>query len=347
MDLDPNPFDRYASLSSIKTIPRRILSNSNSKLISILLTALTSFSAPASASQIDGINKCSSLNFAYDNSFSEPPLSILQINFHEISAGNAAKDTIILIHGMNSNLATWASVTARLSANHRVIVYDQRGHGASAAAGTKYTNSTMAGDLDSLMTHLNIDRATIIGHSLGGRTAIKFADLFPNRVENLIVSDMHIRGEAVDFDAGIRRADQLKAMPKSFSHQSEAIAELDRIFGPENASWSRVIGAKMSQGEDGRWSFDINPAVGELYETYALYENLAPSLRRARAPILFIRAEDGANGTAILRTEHAIQIRDIRPDATIIKIDGADHSVHKSHPMEFIQTVEAFLAKEN
>ncbi len=304
------------------------------------------FSTESSALTIIN-NDCSSLYLTYENSNSEEPLLGSEINFRDFSKANSTKETLILIHGLNSNLSAWEGVIDQFTSNYRVVIFDQRGHGSTLERGSRYTNATMAGDLKGLMDHLNIKNATIVGHSMGGRTAIKFAALYPNLVRHLIVSDMHVRGEPVDFEAGLLRADALRALPATFANQNDAVVALNQIYGKGNENWSQVVASKMSRNEEGRWSFDIRPAAGELYETFALYEDLSPSLIRVQAPTLFIRAEDGTGGTAVLRSKDVNQILSLRPHTQIIKIDGADHSIHKSHPKQFARIVTEFINAKN
>ncbi len=83
-----------------------------------------------------------------------PPLRPFDIHYEEHGKGNP--ETIVLIHGLDSITRTWDPIVAELAKKYHVVVYDQRGHGQSAARGTDYSAGVMASDLQALMDHLDI-----------------------------------------------------------------------------------------------------------------------------------------------------------------------------------------------
>lgn len=98
--------------------------------------------------------------------------------------------TIVLLHGMGaaSDRSSWAEVAPRLEGDHRLLVPDLRGHGASPRPAS-YTLDEMAADVAHLMDLLGIARATVVGHSMGGVVAIVLAQARPDLVEALVVED--------------------------------------------------------------------------------------------------------------------------------------------------------------
>jgi len=92
---------------------------------------------------------------------------------------------IVLIHGMLNSSSHWRSVALNLALEHTVIAPDLIGHGDSAAPRGDYSLGAHAASIRDLLAAIGIDRATIVGHSLGGGVAMQFFYQFPQRVERL------------------------------------------------------------------------------------------------------------------------------------------------------------------
>ncbi|MFG3436412.1 alpha/beta fold hydrolase [Nonomuraea sp. NPDC047897] len=102
--------------------------------------------------------------------------------------GDAAAPPMVLLHGRTADHNDWNGVTQHFAARHHVIVPDLRGHGASGRP-DGYLLPDMAGDVAALLDHLGLDRATVVGHSLGGVVACVLAVRHPDRVERLVLED--------------------------------------------------------------------------------------------------------------------------------------------------------------
>jgi pimeloyl-ACP methyl ester carboxylesterase len=92
---------------------------------------------------------------------------------------------IVLIHGMVNSSRHWEEVALRLSGRYRVIAPDLIGHGDSAAVRGDYSLGAHAASIRDLLATIGVDRATIVGHSLGGGVAMQFFYQFPQRTERL------------------------------------------------------------------------------------------------------------------------------------------------------------------
>ncbi|HEX9481600.1 MAG TPA: alpha/beta fold hydrolase [Solirubrobacteraceae bacterium] len=94
---------------------------------------------------------------------------------------------VVLIHGMLNSSSHWQSVARRLATQHTVVAPDLIGHGDSAAPRGDYSLGAHAAAIRDLLTAIGIERATIVGHSLGGGVAMQFFYQFPQRVERLVL----------------------------------------------------------------------------------------------------------------------------------------------------------------
>ncbi len=105
------------------------------------------------------------------------------VSFIEAGSG----PVLLLIHGMAGTCANWEAVIEPLAINHTVIAPDFPGHGASAPGGGDYSLGSLASGLRDLMLALGHERATLVGHSLGGGVALQFTYQFPEMVERLVL----------------------------------------------------------------------------------------------------------------------------------------------------------------
>lgn len=110
-----------------------------------------------------------------------------RLTLHYAEWGEADAPPLLLIHGGRDHCRNWDRVAGRLSRDWRIIAPDLRGHGDSqwSACGV-YTYDAYLWDLLALTEHLQLDRATLVGHSLGGYIALRYAAAFPERMRKLV-----------------------------------------------------------------------------------------------------------------------------------------------------------------
>ena len=103
--------------------------------------------------------------------------------FVKVGSGPA----LLLLHGLGCDHSTWNGVIDSLARNYTVIAPDLLGHGASDAPRADYSLGGYANGMRDLLTLLEIDRVTVVGHSFGGGVAMQFAYQYPERTERLIL----------------------------------------------------------------------------------------------------------------------------------------------------------------
>src|SRR5438034_5535054 len=114
-------------------------------------------------------------------------VTVYGAKIHYAEAGNG--NPVILIHGLADNVTIWEPVIPALAARFRVIALDQIGFGRSDKPLLNYRVSTLVDFLDGFLTELKIERASLVGNSLGGWVAAAYALAHPERVERLVLSD--------------------------------------------------------------------------------------------------------------------------------------------------------------
>lgn len=128
----------------------------------------------------------------------EMPLKTATVHGRSIAYVEAGEGPVLLlIHGMAGECANWREVIEPLARHHTVIAPDLPGHGASAPGHGDYSLGALAAGLRDLLTTLGHERATIVGHSLGGGVAMQFFYQFPQRTERLVLVSSGGLGQGV------------------------------------------------------------------------------------------------------------------------------------------------------
>ncbi|WP_173086353.1 alpha/beta fold hydrolase [Phytohabitans rumicis] len=109
------------------------------------------------------------------------------IKYRDTGAGD---DTLVLLHGWSQSQAMFGRLTGLLDAELRVVTYDMRNHGESGRTGDGARIASLAADLHELLDHLGIDRAHLLGHSMGASVLWSYADQYGTaRIRSLVVVD--------------------------------------------------------------------------------------------------------------------------------------------------------------
>ncbi len=120
----------------------------------------------------------------------ELEIRYLALHGHRVAYRQAGSGpVIVLVHGITSNSETWLRVMPYLARSFTVIAPDLLGHGESAKPRGDYSLGAYASGLRDLLVALGHDRATFVGHSLGGGIAMQLAYQFPERCERLVLVD--------------------------------------------------------------------------------------------------------------------------------------------------------------
>ena len=116
------------------------------------------------------------------------------VSYTDSGAGNA----LILLHGFLENKKMWQHFTPTLSKNNRVITIDLLGHGQSDCLGYVHTMELQAEMIFALLAHLNVKKASFVGHSMGGYVALACAEMYPGALINLVLLNSTAAADSED-----------------------------------------------------------------------------------------------------------------------------------------------------
>jgi esterase len=241
---------------------------------------------------------------------------------------------LIILHGLLGASGNWHTLSSSVFGQHfTVYAVDQRNHGRSPHSDA-FDYPSMVGDLEAFMDARGLDAAHVLGHSMGGKTAMHFALTHPDRVDRLVVVDIapkpYPARHAVIFDA-LRSLDL--AAYDARSAIDEALAE--RIA---SAPIRQFLLKNLSYDSDtSRYGWQMN--LEGIYRGYdRINEGIAPG-RTFDGPTLFVRG--GASD--YVEDGDAALIQQLFPRAEIVSVAGAGHWVHAEAPDAFARVVLDFL----
>lgn len=104
-----------------------------------------------------------------------------------VETGNAKGPVLVLLHGFTDNARSWSLLLPYLDQGYRIIAPDLRGHGKSSAPECCFALSDMAHDIKLLLDDLGVEKATLVGHSLGSILTQTLAEQYPERVEKVVL----------------------------------------------------------------------------------------------------------------------------------------------------------------
>ena len=250
----------------------------------------------------------------------------MKLAFKKMGAGKP----MIILHGLFGSSDNWQTLGRRFSEDFEVYLVDQRNHGHSPHSEV-FSYDVMAQDLKSFCADEGIEKAIIIGHSMGGKTAMRFAQLFPEKVEKLIVVDMGIKSYAP------HHQDILAAFHALDLHKLESRSEAEEQMEARIPDFGvrQFILKNLYRKSKNEFAWRVNYQVLEAKMDEILKE--LPE-KPVSVPTLFIR---GSKSDYIV-PEDFTQIRKIFTNAEFEELPTG-HWVHAQDPDGFYTKVKKFV----
>ncbi len=237
---------------------------------------------------------------------------------------------VLLLHGLCGTADEWVDTAAWLRKTHRVIAFDQRGHGQSTRRPPEVTPDAYINDAMRVLQTFGVTRTVVIGQSMGGRIAFALAAQHPSSVQRLVVVEATPAFNPRVFD---NISALLNAWPVPFESRGAA----RQFFGGDSLSaiiWSQ----SLEERPDGLWPrFDVDIMLKTIKESEAI--DWWPLWNRVAQPTLVV---GGGNSSSLQRSDFARMI-DCVPQATYVSVDGAGHDVHLDRPDDWREVVLGFL----
>lgn len=238
------------------------------------------------------------------------------MRLHVLEWGRPDGWPVVILHGGSQSAACWQEVCEGLPEQLRCIVPDQRGHGESdQAADGDYSCAAQVADLEGLLEVLAVPRCALVGHSMGGLNALRFAGTRPERVTALVLVDV---GSETRKTGLARTRQRVRPMPQRMSFE-KARRWMATRYPARDAAWiERQLRRELREVEPDCWEAKTDMRFRHFVSTYG--GDVAERRRllaTSRAPLLVIRGQhsriltpESAALTARLGGGHVVDIPD-------------------------------------
>lgn len=253
----------------------------------------------------------------------------MQLNYKKI--GNSGS-TIIILHGLLGALDNWQTIAKQLATNHQVYIIDQRNHGRSPHT-NEMSYELLSQDLLEFMQQHTIPKASIIGHSMGGKVAMLFALQHPKMVEKLIVVDI----APTLYDGGHENI--LFAMAEAPLKSTTDRNEIDKFLQPRIHDFGtrQFILKNLSRDDNGKLEWKSN--VETLINNYRALMEFPTVNKQFLAPVYFIKGEK----SNYINQDNFEALDVYFPNNKIIEIKNASHWVHADNPVDFYKSIQTIF----
>jgi len=251
-------------------------------------------------------------------------LNSTQIHYESHGKG---KEALVLVHGWGCNLNHWRDQIPELSKRNRVIALDLPGHGLSDKPETNYDMDLFAAAIEAVMKDAGVERAVLVGHSMGTPVARQFYRKYPQKTLAIVIVDGGLRPfgtkeQREQFMAPLRGPNWKEAVAPMSAFMTSTLPEADKTrvkTSFESTPHHVLVSAMEAMGEDALYATD-----------------------KINVPVLAILAK-----TPFWAPDTEQFLRSLAPDLEFQMWEGVDHFLFMGKPKEFNAAVIAFLNKKN
>lgn len=293
---------------------------------------------------------------------SSPPLcpsshfyTSLRTRLHYVDWGNRSAPTLILLHGAMDHARSWDWTAKLLAQNYHVIAPDLRGHGDSGwSRQGSYLTADFVYDLAQLMDQIGRGKVTLVGHSLGGAIVLRYAGLFPDRVERVVaIEGLGLSPDRLKEKAALPMPDQwgewiadrrasARRSPRHYATIEAAVGRMQERNNHLSAEQAlHLTSHGVNRNENGSYGWKFDPDL-RIYPPENVSEVELPQFwSRIACPVLLCLGLDSwaSNPMRDGRMEHF-------KDARLVEFADAGHWLHHDQFDRFVEELGTFLNHE-
>ena len=241
-------------------------------------------------------------------------------------------EPVVILHGLFGSGDNWLTHAKSLSDKYHLVLPDQRNHGRSFHS-NDFDYDLMASDLLELTNQLGFSKFHLIGHSMGGKTAMKFAIKFPEKIKNLMIVDIAPKAYPPHHQV------ILDALFEVHNSEINARKEAEEIMGKhiQELGVKQFLLKNLERKDDNTFGWRIN-----LEGIASKIENVGTPLdstEKYNGFTLFVRG----NESNYILDEDKANLKYHFPNSKLLTIKNAGHWVHAEQPQIFINTIKEFL----
>lgn len=258
----------------------------------------------------------------------------VSLHYEEAGSGEA----VVFLHGYTGSAMDWAHQISLLAKDYRIVALDFRGHGRSSdpEGEQDYSIPIFSNDLYELLKMLSLGACCLVGHSMGGFTALQFTLDHPDMVRALVLVDT----SSGDYDVAPGYADLRKRLDElAFEEGLDAAFEYDAAHNPVRIERFR---RHPEQREIARRKVLNTSVNGYVYvaRSFGKWKPVTDRLKEIHAPTLIFWGEED---TPFLRSSRLLN--ESIEGSKLVVVPGAGHSPHEEAPDLFNRELRAFIER--
>lgn len=252
----------------------------------------------------------------------------MKLNYKKIGQGAP----LVILHGLFGSADNWLGIAKDLEDDYSIYLLDQRNHGESDHH-EEWDYDVMADDLLEFLEEQKLEKIHLMGHSMGGKTAMKFALNHPDRVDKLVVVDIAPRYYPVHHQSIL---DGLNAIDLEQLDSRRSADEILAEYEPGKGTRQFLL-KSLGRNDEGKFFWKINlPVITEKIENASMAIDHPGSFD---GPTLFMAGEN----SNYIKDRDKEDIEKYFPKSQIIRMKNAGHWIHAEQPEAVVRTVQYFL----
>ncbi len=276
------------------------------------------------------------IKFSEDAQPEDKFLTVNDLRFHYLDWGKEGNPPMVLLHGGGQSCHMWDFFSLVFRDQYHIYALDQRNHGDTDSSEDNTLDANMA-DINGFLDHLGLERAYLIGFSMGGRNSFCYTALNPDRVEALMIVDVgpEMKSRPGGGD-GIRDPNRIQTFASL-----EEIAERIRKHTPHR-SLEQIKGSlqhTVYQRPDGLWGWKNQRGGGLPIAGNWDSDLMWKYIGQIQRPTLVVRATH----SEVFPSETADKMIDTMPNAVQAVVGRSGHRVAGDNPIQFEQVIRSFL----
>ena len=274
------------------------------------------------------------------------PYEEVTLHGHKVGFQAAGEGPLlVLLHGITSTSEAWRTVMPQLSERYTVIAPDMIGHGRSAKPRGDYSLGAYAAGVRDLLGVLGFERATIVGHSLGGGIAMQFSYLFPEYIERLALISSGGLGKEVHpmLRAATLPGSEwvLPLLAREWSVKAgEAVrsvaSKIGIEAGPDIAEFARGYASLVEEGATDAFLDTMRSVIGPDGQKVSALDRLYLA---DQIPFLLIWGSEDP----VIPVEHGRRAHELVAHSHYVEIEGSGHWPMLDQPDRIVQELTSFI----
>jgi esterase len=257
----------------------------------------------------------------------------MKLNYQTLGQSNGLAPVMIL-HGVFGSLGNWMSIGKKLAQTHQVYLVDQRNHG-NSPHDDQFDHPSMSSDLLELIQDLKLDKVHLVGHSMGGKTAMYFASQEPSYLASLIAVDIATKSYPPHHQEIFKAHNVVN--PDTLTSRNEAVSRISEVISDKSIQQFLLKNLERTTQNTFRWKHNLSVIESNIEKI----GDRLPDNYLFNGPTIFMRG----SLSDYIKDEDESVIKSHFPKAEVRRIENAGHWIHADQPGKFVETVLSFLQK--